>query len=153
MWQEKGDRSVSVMMSLHSVFGVWVVQRTELTGLSAGPQSRSGLPSREAERRCTSGRLACSSWPWRRQASWTPWRRDRELSGNEQTRRPCWSPALNPLQRQAVSELSVSQDLHSLALAGEVVHTRFDILVVVVNLHVVETCLWVEGGVSLLQFH
>lgn len=42
---------------------------------------------------------------------------------------------------------------HSLALAGQVVHARFDILIVRVNLHIVKIGLWIQGWVGLLEFH
>lgn len=42
---------------------------------------------------------------------------------------------------------------HSLALAGQVVHARLDVLVVRVDLIVEESGLGVEGGVGLLQAH
>ena len=43
--------------------------------------------------------------------------------------------------------------IYLLSLGGQVVHARPDVLVVVVDLHVEELGLGVEGGVGLLQFH
>lgn len=42
--------------------------------------------------------------------------------------------------------------IHSLALGGQVVHARPDVLVVIIDLHIKELGLGVEGHVSLLQF-